>query len=390
MFAVVDGMGGEASGEVASAIAVRALAEVSSLPGVVSEAALSAAMRTARDRILAEAEADPGKEGMGAVATAVRFDDDGGSLTVAHVGDTRLYLVHAEGVRQLTRDHVADGPAGTKRQVARDLGRREVVGQWVETARSKVAVGDLLVLCSDGLTDVVPPAELCAEFVRLRGASSTADAVATRLVALALDAGGPDNITVVAVRVGRFTRRGPWRLPVGALLALGFVLVAGAVLTVLLQGGVLDGIGTSDRTRRAPYRVDGTVELNEGGDLTVSAAMRTVVRPESAIRVMGQRISGGDWTIQALPPSVVEIQRSVVATERDVFIELGAGSEALVRDVRVERGRLRILVPLGARARIEHVFIASEDSLVVEGAGAVFRADIQVVKRAGPAIETRP
>lgn len=382
LFAVVDGMGGEASGEVASAIAVRALAEVSGLPGVQSEAALGAALRSARDRILAEADADKEKEGMGAVASVLRFDDDGKSVTVAHVGDTRVYLIHAEGVRQLTKDHVADGPPGTKRQVARDLGRREVVGQWIDTVRSKVSVGDLLVICSDGLTDVVSSSDLLAEFVRLRGARGPADSVATRLVALALDAGGPDNITVVAIRVGRFARRAPVHLPVTALFSVGVALIVIGSFAFLLEGGLLDQFGRRTQRKIAPFRVEGTYELNEGGDLAVASAMRTVVRPESALRVVGQRITGNDWTIYAEPPSIIELQRTVIATEADVFVELGAGSEALIRDVRVERGRLRVMVPIGARARIEHVLLASEGGLVVEGPGAVFRTDVQVVKRA--------
>jgi protein phosphatase len=141
LFAVVDGMGGEACGEVAAAIAVQALAEVPDLPGLAGETILAQAFTAARERILAAADEDPEKEGMGAVATAVRFDDGGGELSVAHVGDSRAYLVGVAGVRVLTHDHLAEGRPGTKRQVARDLGRRDLRGEWVETSRVRVAAG---------------------------------------------------------------------------------------------------------------------------------------------------------------------------------------------------------------------------------------------------------
>lgn len=383
LFAVVDGMGGEASGEVASAIAVRAIAEVPGLPDIQSEAALSAAMKVARERILAEADADPAKEGMGAVATALRFDDDGKAITFAHVGDTRAYLIHAEGVRLLTHDHVSDGPAGTKRQVARDLGRRDIHAPFAEVGRTKVSTGDLLILCSDGLTDVVPTVELLAEFARLRGSQTAADAVATRLVALALDAGGPDNITVVAVRVGPYSRRRPVTFP--WVSAAGLLVLAAAAwgMSLAVDQGVLDHWLVGDAAvDHLPATVDEFTEMLVGEDLMVGAASRTVLRAGASLRVVGKRITGSDWTLQVAPGAAVEFQRSVVAVDRDVLIELGAGAEALVRDLRIERGRLRIVVPTGSRVRIEHVFLATEESLVIEGSGAVIQTSVQLVKRA--------
>jgi protein phosphatase len=369
LFAVVDGMGGEACGEVAAAIAVQALAEVPDLPGLAGETILAQAFTAARERILAAADEDPEKEGMGAVATAVRFDDGGGVLSVAHVGDSRAYLVGVAGVRVLTHDHLAEGRPGTKRQVARDLGRRDLRGEWVETSRVRVAAGDLVVLCSDGLHDVVPADELGRELVKLRAEARTADAVATRLVGMALSAGGPDNVTVVAVRVGRFRRgRQPrsFAAPVAAL--------AGAAAGALVMWLVARSAGAPEPTLPASVPRDTTLA---GLDERVAAsATHTRVLPGASLRVVGERLRGSDWSVSLVGDANLQIERVVVALERELFVEVEAGGTLLLRDVRVERGRLRISGPAGARVLLEHVSLPSEDSLVVEGGALVNRVDV--------------
>ncbi len=374
LFAVVDGMGGEAHGEVAAAIAVRALAEVPPAPGLAGETVLAQAMQVARERILAEADTDRAKEGMGAVGTAIRIDDDGKSLRLAHVGDTRAYLVHRGGVRLLTHDHVADGPAGTKRQVARDLGRRDVQGEWVETGRASIEPGDLVVLCSDGLTDVVPQDELLQELVRLRGAKD-ADAVATSLVGRALAKGGPDNVTVVAVRVSSFSRRErrarvPW-------LALGLaVLVLGLGGVLVASGGDVAHLVASwggSGSDQVPTRVDANSTLGPEAPLALRPGTQTVVASERAFSVRGHALVGSDWTITARALAAVTIERSVVELDRELAVVLEPGAELLLRDVRVERGRIRVVAPQGTRVTIDHLSLPSPEALVVEGQGTVVR-----------------
>jgi PPM family protein phosphatase len=371
LFAVVDGMGGEAAGEVAAAIAVQALAEVPDLPELASETVLSQALAAARDRILAAADADVGREGMGAVATAVRFDDRGGSISIAHVGDTRAYLVTASGVRVLTHDHLADAPAGKKRQVARDLGRRDLRGDWVETSRSRVARGDLLVLCSDGLHDVVSAEELGAELVKLRAEARTADAVATRLVSMALSAGGPDNVTVVAVRVGRF-RRGaaPRSAPLPALLVVSALV--GAV------GGWLAAGRLAESPVALPEIVSGAVVISGSVERVVPSGSRTELTPGASLVVVGDRLRGSDWSVEAGPEASFQLERSVLSLDRELYVQLAPGSTALLRDVRVERGRIRLAVPAGASVVIEYLSLPEEAALIVEGEGVVRRADVNV------------
>ncbi|MBM4391065.1 MAG: serine/threonine-protein phosphatase, partial [Deltaproteobacteria bacterium] len=374
LFAVVDGMGGEAHGELAAAIAVRALAEVPPSRGLAGETVLAQAMQAARERILAEADTDRGKEGMGAVATAIRLDDDGRSLRLAHVGDTRAYLVHRAGVRLLTHDHVADGPVGTKRQVARDLGRREVQGEWVETGRATIEPGDLVVLCSDGLTDVVPQEELLQELVRLRGAKS-ADAVATSLVGRALAKGGPDNVTVVALRVSPFSRR---ERPAGSAwfrVVLGVVIVGLVALTIASSGDLAGLVGACSGAHGdpVPARVETNRSLGPEAPLALRPGTQTVVASELAFSVRGQVLAGSDWTITARPRAAVTIERAVVELDRDLAVVLEPGAELLLRDVRVERGRIRVVAPQGSRVTVDHLSLPTLEALVVEGEGTVVR-----------------
>ena len=200
LYAVVDGMGGLAAGEVAADHAVQALRGVPATPDVPSDRALVAAFEDARARILRDGTAHPERKEMGAVATAARIDADGLGFTLAHVGDTRAWLVGDGGVRQLTVDHVERVGAGRPR-VCRDFGRPQLPERWVDVQHVRARRGDLLVLASDGLHDSVPADELERTFVRLRAERLAPDAAAGRLVALALLHGGHDNVSVVVVRM---------------------------------------------------------------------------------------------------------------------------------------------------------------------------------------------
>jgi len=115
------------------------------------------------------------------------------------------------------------------------------------------------------------------------------------------------------------------------------------------------------------------------GELVVSSATHTDVRPGGVLRVTGQRVTGGDWTIGVAGSADVQLDRDVLALDRDLSLELSEGGEVLVRDVRVEGGRLRLVVPKGARAILEHVRLREEGALVIEGDGLVSRRDVGVI-----------
>lgn len=206
LFAVADGIGGFEAGEVASRIAVDVLKDLE--PG----ASFEAAIREANRRILAVGRGDERFSGMGTTLVAMRF---GGTrerpvAEIAHVGDSRAYLLRggelrpvtedhslvAELVRSgdLTRDQAAEHPQ--KNLITRALGADDEVE--VDTAVLPVEAGDRLLLCSDGLSDMVQEARI-GEI--LAGAPGDPEKPARSLVSAALDAGGSDNVTVVVVDV---------------------------------------------------------------------------------------------------------------------------------------------------------------------------------------------
>jgi serine/threonine protein phosphatase PrpC len=206
LFAVADGIGGFEAGEVASSIAVRVLRDLE--PGAPFEAAIQEANR----QILAVGRGDEKLSGMGTTLVAARF---GGTqerpvAEIAHVGDSRAYLLRGGNLRPLTEDHslvaelvrsgdltrdqAAEHPQ--KNLITRALGAEEEVD--VDTAVLPVNAGDRILLCSDGLSDMVSEAhisEILAE------SSDDPETPARRLLSAALDAGGTDNVSVVIVDV---------------------------------------------------------------------------------------------------------------------------------------------------------------------------------------------
>jgi protein phosphatase len=206
LFVVADGIGGFEAGEVASSIAVNVLKDLQ--PDEPFKAAIGEANR----RIVTAGRGDEKLSGMGTTVVAIRFGGKQGEpvAEVAHVGDSRAYLVRggdmnpitedhslvAELVRSgdLTRDEAAEHPQ--KNLITRALGADEEVD--VDTAVVPIEAGDRILLCSDGLSDMVSEtgiSEILAE------SQDDPERAARALLSAALDAGGNDNITVVVVDV---------------------------------------------------------------------------------------------------------------------------------------------------------------------------------------------
>ena len=206
LFVVADGIGGFEAGEVASSLAVDVLKDLQ--PDEPFKAAIGEANR----RIVAAGRGDEKLSGMGTTVVAIRFGGKQGEpvAEVAHVGDSRAYLMRggdmnpitedhslvAELVRSgdLTRDQAAEHPQ--KNLITRALGADEEVD--VDTAILPIEVGDRILLCSDGLSDMVSEAGI-SEI--LAGSPDEPERAARGLLAAALDAGGNDNITIVVVDV---------------------------------------------------------------------------------------------------------------------------------------------------------------------------------------------
>jgi protein phosphatase len=206
VFVVADGMGGAQAGEVASRIAVEVFEQ--GLPDEGSaEERLATRAREANQRIHELAEAEAGRAGMGTTLTAAYLHD--ASLAIAHVGDSRAYLFRDGELKRLTKDHslveeLVDRGKLTEEQAAehpqrsiitRALGPEPTVE--VDTWSYPVRAGDVLLLCSDGLTSMISDKQLAAVL------ASTGDlrSAAQQLIDAANAAGGRDNITVVLFRV---------------------------------------------------------------------------------------------------------------------------------------------------------------------------------------------
>ena len=207
--AVADGMGGHSAGEVASAIAIEELAALRDRGPWENETAatddLKQAILRANRRIREMAASDRKLNGMG--TTLVALLEDGDMVHVANVGDSRGYLLRQGELSQVTVDHslvqelVDDGrlsPEDAERHPQRSVITRALgIDPEVEfdLFTYKLQVGDRLLLCSDGLSDVVEPTQIRNVLLRVRSPQKAA----RQLVTVANEQGGPDNITVIVV-----------------------------------------------------------------------------------------------------------------------------------------------------------------------------------------------
>jgi len=211
LVAVSDGMGGAAAGEIASAMSLDALFEgvqrISVMPeSDDSEARLRHVVEWANEQVH-EAARRPGRQGMGATLTAVLVA--GGRAYLAQVGDSRAYFARGGKISQITHDQsyvqlLVDMGAMTPEQAERSPAKNvilQVMGQGpelrVDVGSLEVRVGDRLILCSDGLSNMVSADELGA----LATAGAPAGETCRALVTRANEAGGQDNVTVVVVDV---------------------------------------------------------------------------------------------------------------------------------------------------------------------------------------------
>lgn len=206
LYAIADGMGGYAAGEVASQLAVATLERVltSGALGPLEEgfprrgAELLAAFQAANAAIRADAKRDDRKTGMGTTLVAARFSPGRNRVYVAHVGDSRCYRVRDGHMRQLTTDHTL-GAVGIQGKAANKLSRAVGVFDHVDVDLTidEPRPDDRYLLCSDGLYKMLSHDEIF-EIVDRGGA---VESVADALVAAANERGGRDNVSVVVIRV---------------------------------------------------------------------------------------------------------------------------------------------------------------------------------------------
>jgi serine/threonine protein phosphatase PrpC len=227
LFVLADGMGGEAHGEVASAMAVETIVKFCMEPAANSGATevgnsasgwsektkqLTSAVHLANKSIYEAAEANPEQHGMGATLTAAWID--GSKMSITHVGDSRAYLLRSGNLQQLTSDHslvaeqvrrgiltAAEAEESEMQSVLlRALGALPDIE--VDTDEHTLFARDILMLCCDGLTRMVTEPEIAGTLQ----AEIDPTKAAEKLIALANERGGVDNITVIVVRVGAESR----------------------------------------------------------------------------------------------------------------------------------------------------------------------------------------
>jgi protein phosphatase len=205
LFAVADGMGGALAGELASRIAVQALGEL--VEEGSDEERLAATIRLANRRVAERATSDPRASGMGSTVTAALVGPN--SVSFAHVGDSRAYLWRGGVLTRLSDDHslVAEwvkagalAPEEAALHPQRSVITRALGADWqveVDTWTLPARTGDVILLCTDGLTGFVDDAAIADALSR----AGDLNAAVRALVDAANAAGGEDNITAVAVRL---------------------------------------------------------------------------------------------------------------------------------------------------------------------------------------------
>ena len=205
LFCVSDGMGGHAAGEVASSITVNTVARM--MPSSPDAALLGHAIEAANTAVIEAAKNGLGKPGMGCTCTCAYFEND--VMAIAHVGDSRAYLLHEGALIRITHDHSYVEELVEAGQITADEARvhpqRSVItralgsdpNMYADHFTLNVSAGDRIILCSDGLSGMIYDRDI--EDIAV--ASKTPQMCADNLVDAALAAGGSDNVTVIVVDV---------------------------------------------------------------------------------------------------------------------------------------------------------------------------------------------
>lgn len=286
LFAVADGMGGHAAGEVASEIAVRVLSELA--PEHPDGEALGRAIEEANRAVIQAAREGRGRQGMGTTMTAAMLE--GERLVIAQVGDSRAYLLHQGKLQQLTRDHslVADMiEAGQLTpEEARTHPQRSVITRALgsdahlhpDIYEINVETGDRLLICSDGLSGMIFDDQIENTLRRVQDPQRCA----SQLVNEAIAAGGHDNVTVIVADVTGYAEVRRKKLARKTKLSIALVLVLFAAIIAGAAWGTQTYLNTAaylanDNGKVAVYRgVPGSVlglsfsHLERTTDVTVA------------------------------------------------------------------------------------------------------------------------
>lgn len=207
LFVVADGMGGHIAGDVASSTAVETIKQQSSDASPDDMETLARLVRNANSQIWERAQGDPTLRGMGTTCTLLLLD--GAKAHFAHVGDSRAYLLRGSALTQITEDHSLVGRMVKEGRLtveeAENHPQRSIITRAlgvdseveVDLLTVDLEAGDRILMCSDGLSSMIDSGAMTTALTQADDPQAAAD----RLVELANDAGGEDNITVVVLDI---------------------------------------------------------------------------------------------------------------------------------------------------------------------------------------------
>jgi serine/threonine protein phosphatase PrpC len=383
IFGVIDGIGGQAGGEVAAATAKDVILQRLARPVGTPAERVREAIAIANNEIHRRATQSSELHGMACVITLAVVSD--GRLTVGHVGDSRLYKIRPSGLRKLTHDHSPVGEredAGElsevdamrhprRHEVFRDVGsvlRDKDEQEFVDVIEELLEPDSAILLCSDGLTDMLPASTVAHIITQHAG---NPERVVETLVAAANDAGGRDNVTVVyaempgfprAIYGGAFEELAPTEpLPERHQAAAGVDDAAGASgggigqmarsvvgsritwFALGLLAGVVGALMLTLYAARSQVRASQTLVVATDGTApftTITAAIHAA-RPGDVVRVepgvYDERIQVGDGIhLLARIPLTVTIRRPPGADAAAPLMMLTGSLNVRVSGIRVE------------------------------------------------------
>ena len=326
LYVVADGMGGHAAGEIASEIAVNTIE--ANAPSHPDAEALGHAVEEANRAIINAALAGEGREGMGTTCTAAILEKD--RLVLAQVGDSRAYLLHNGSLMQLTRDHSLMADMIESGQItpeeARTHPNRSVITRALgsdpatipDLYEINVQTGDRLLLCSDGLTSMVPDAQIEETMNR----TPDSQKCATQLVSTAIAAGGMDNVTVIVANVEGMQPTKQRKMARRTKITIAIIII---LLLAILGGGVWGGY-TYLHTSAYLGSENGKVAIYQGVPGSLLGFTYSELVEVTDIDVAALPPSAAGRVSEGLRVSNLEEAQDLVKTYRESFVDTTAGS----------------------------------------------------------------
>lgn len=320
LFAVSDGMGGEAAGEIASSVAIQTIADAA--PTIIDAAGLGEAIENANKQVMEAPAKGVGKEGMGCTATAVMIEND--KMSLAHVGDSRCYLLHNSSMVRLTRDHsfvesLVEAGLITNEE-ARIHPKRHVITRalgsdpdmYADNLTIDIERGERVLLCTDGLTSMVSDAEIeaiCQE-------NKTPQLCADALVSAALAAGGSDNVTVIVIDILNDGKEALIKKKRHKAI-MSWVGAAIALLIALCCVGI--------------WFVDDSYYLAPDGDSPQKVAVYQGIQGSVCGISLSHMVNSTDIVVQELPEATRhQIERGVLAADqKDAWAKINTYRQAI-------------------------------------------------------------